>query len=204
MLTQILIDNVGWVMIAWTIIYLSDYYLTIYSARLYRQGANQYLVMEGSFELTPAFQRDVDQLRLFSRRFVAMLFLALGLIFFVWAITPTTTTYGRELFAFLMGMLVLVEAAIHLRHFRNIYLFRQLRNVGALHGRLEQRRWFILQSSAVELLTYAGLWCALYLLTTEAFFLGGAFYCAITAGRHWKLAAKSKTRSAASLEPPTS
>src|SRR6266498_1633515 len=52
--------------ILWIILYISDYYLTIYSARGFREiGHFQF---EGSMELTPQFQNDVNNLRPVSKR----------------------------------------------------------------------------------------------------------------------------------------
>ncbi len=58
--------------ILWIILYISDYYLTIYSARGFREiGHFQF---EGSFELTPQYQKDIDTLRPVSRRHITLLF----------------------------------------------------------------------------------------------------------------------------------
>ena len=57
----------------WIILYISDYVLTIYSARGFREiGHFQF---EGSFELTPQFQRDIDALKPVSTRHIILLLL---------------------------------------------------------------------------------------------------------------------------------
>jgi hypothetical protein len=49
--------------ILWISLYISDYYLTIYSARGFREiGHFQF---EDSFELTPQYQKDIDNLQPF-------------------------------------------------------------------------------------------------------------------------------------------
>src|SRR5215208_7187448 len=51
--------------ILWIILYVSDYYLTIYSARGFREiGHFQF---EDSFELTPQFQKDINALKPVSK-----------------------------------------------------------------------------------------------------------------------------------------
>ena len=50
----------------WVVLYSSDYYLTIACARMYQ--AQNVIVFEGSYEITPAFQSDVNALRLLSPR----------------------------------------------------------------------------------------------------------------------------------------
>jgi hypothetical protein len=50
-------------LLLWAAVYSSDYAATILSARLYRAKAKEHLVFEGSYEVTPYFQKDVDSLR---------------------------------------------------------------------------------------------------------------------------------------------
>ena len=56
---------------AWAALYVSDYFLTVACARLY--GAQSTIAFEGSYEITPFFQADVNALRRISRRFVIAL-----------------------------------------------------------------------------------------------------------------------------------
>ena len=55
--------------VLWALLYISDYACTIASAGAYRAGVSEYIEFEGSFELTPYYQADVNALRHFSRRF---------------------------------------------------------------------------------------------------------------------------------------
>jgi hypothetical protein len=50
-----MIDSPWFALALWLLSYLADYYLTLYSARLYRQGAHEYVAFEGSLELTPYY-----------------------------------------------------------------------------------------------------------------------------------------------------
>src|SRR5512144_760767 len=71
--------------IVWIILYISDYYLTLYSARGFREiGHFQF---EGSFELTPQFQKDIDALNLISRRHLIALILSSLLLLLIWWLT---------------------------------------------------------------------------------------------------------------------
>ena len=62
-------------LISLILLYISDYSLTVYCARLYQTRAKDKLVLEGSYELTPYYQRDVDSLRHFSPRFIFALWI---------------------------------------------------------------------------------------------------------------------------------
>ncbi|MGH9735597.1 MAG: hypothetical protein ACRD8A_13530 [Candidatus Acidiferrales bacterium] len=59
----------------WAVLYISDYVLTVTCARLYRGGIDRNIVFEGSSELNPVFQKDIDSLRLLSPRFIWLLLL---------------------------------------------------------------------------------------------------------------------------------
>ena len=57
-----------WIVLpVWLVLYVSDYYPTILGARYVRMGACEHIVFEGSYELTPELQGDVDALRRLSR-----------------------------------------------------------------------------------------------------------------------------------------
>jgi len=57
--------------VLWAGLYVSDYVLTIACARLYQ--AQNKIVFEGSYEITPMFQADVNALRRVSPRFLFFL-----------------------------------------------------------------------------------------------------------------------------------
>ena len=69
-------------MAIWGLLYISDYALTITCARVYRR--QETVVFEGSYEITPFFQRDINSLRVVSPRFVFILLLTLGFLGFLW------------------------------------------------------------------------------------------------------------------------
>ena len=47
----------------WSVLYVSDYALTLTCARLYRAGVSNKIAFEGSFEINPYFQADIDLLK---------------------------------------------------------------------------------------------------------------------------------------------
>ena len=75
-------------MVLWIILYTSDYYLTIYSARGFREiGHFQF---EGSFELTPQYQKDIDALKPVSRLHIVLMIAYSLLIVALWLLTSIT------------------------------------------------------------------------------------------------------------------
>ncbi|HSL45444.1 MAG TPA: hypothetical protein VK897_18565 [Anaerolineales bacterium] len=181
--------------ILWMILYISDYYLTIYSARGFRETGH--FQFEGSFELTPQYQKDINALKPVSKLHIALLVLYSGLILFLWWLT-SHFPYFPWTYLLYLGMFLLVEVGVHLRHLRNIFIIRELRKGGGLEGQIFYRKWFSYRISAAEFYTFSVLFLMIAVLAYSAFFLGGAIMCFATALKHSLWARKTKT---ASLQP---
>src|SRR5207249_3443743 len=99
MLEKLLVQNVWVTPILWAAIYISDYYTTIFAARLYKAGANKHVIFQGSIELTPVFQDDVDNLRKISPRFLWRLAISTCVVIAMWILTVRWLEL-RPLFSF--------------------------------------------------------------------------------------------------------
>jgi len=185
----------------WTAVYVLDYALTIRSARLYRAGANQHLTFGGSLELTPAFQKDVDQLRRASPRFIFFLILSNLLLGGLWMLAVVILPLPG-VFALAAGSLILREAPILLRHARNLSLFQSARQPGALTGRLDYARWLVLKNSALELFSFAVFFALVFALARDWFWLGGAIGCAVLGLSHGRMARQARAATASANTPP--
>src|SRR4051812_32602221 len=65
-----------WLAVAlWLLIYPFDFYLTMYGNQQRIKNAQDQIKYEGSYELNPIFQKDVNLLRWLSPRFFLMLIL---------------------------------------------------------------------------------------------------------------------------------
>src|SRR5262249_59412587 len=102
------------------------------------------------------------------------------------------------LFSFMLGALILVHLTIHVRHFRNYVLFRAMLT-DAVRGRLEYSRPVLLRTSAIEIITFAGMFAVLFAFTGSPFVLGGVFACTVVAAQHWRMSSKGTA-----LEAPAS
>jgi hypothetical protein len=167
----------------WAVLYVSDYSLTIACARLYR--AQDKVVFEGSYEITPIFQADVDALRRVSPRFMIILVVSTVYLFLVGSLSRSASRFSG-VYLFVLGAMILTEATVHIRHVRNWYLFRK--NIGLLKGRLEYPRGALLCGSALEISLFAALYAGLYVVTRSIFVLGGAAACGALAIKHLRLA----------------
>ena len=175
--------------ILWIILYISDYYLTLYSARGFREIGH--VKFEGSFELTPQYQKDIDALNPVSKRHVILLFLYSLLIAFIWWLTKQFYFFPWT-YLFYLGMFLLLEVAVHMRHLRNISLIREIRKNGGVEGEISYRKWFSYRISASELYLYAVLFFLFAILTYSPFFLGGSLMCLATGIKHARLAKKAR------------
>src|SRR5512142_247489 len=90
----------------WVILYISDYYLTIYSARGFR--AIGHFQFEDSFELTPRFQKDVNELKPVSKLHVVALLMTSLLILAVWWLTKSFLSFPWTYLVYLLylGMFI--------------------------------------------------------------------------------------------------
>ena len=185
--------------ILWIILYISDYYLTLYSARGFREIGH--IQFEGSFELTPQYQKDIDALKPVSRLHIILLILYSLLILLIWWITQYLY-YLRGAYLLYLGMFLLIEVAVHLRHLRNVFLVREIRQNGGVEGQIKYRKWFTYRVSAFELYVLGALFLIVSALTFSPFFLGGAIMCAGTAFKHSRLAKKARSSPQVSATQP--
>ena len=106
-------------LLVWILLFISDYSLTIYCARLYQTRAKDKIAIEGSYELTPFYQGDIDALKRISPRFlfaICTASLVLGLIWFVARGNPLV----ELAYQFALGALNLTQMAVHIRHLRAV------------------------------------------------------------------------------------
>jgi hypothetical protein len=188
-------------LLAWSLLYVSDYTLTITCARLYRKGVNEKIVFEGSYEITPYFQKDIDSLRVVSPRFLLALLLIDGLLALFWLLYAQ---WLPEFYEFLLGVMILIQLSIHTRHLRNLFLFRAINKTGGVSGRIEYSRALLLRMSSVESLVFSGMFLLLFAFTQSWFILGGAVGCLSLAAKHYKLARKRSAVARSAVQTPQS
>jgi hypothetical protein len=184
----------------WVILYISDYYLTIYAARGFREIGH--FKFQGSMELTPQFQNDVDNLRPVSRRHIFWLIASSLVLLIVWWITHISI-YLEWAYPIYLGMFLLLEIAVHFRHLRNIAIIREVRKNGGVDGQILYKQWFSYRNSASELYITATFFLLVALLTYSFFFLGGAIACYGTGFKHARLAKKTKSKTVQAVESKT-
>ena len=182
--------------ILWVILYISDYYLTIYSARGFRESGH---FQFETFELTPQFQKEVDALKPVSRLHITLLILYSLLIVFIWWFTQRLLFFPWTYLLYL-GMFLLLEVAVHLRHLRNVFLIREIRKGGGVEGQISYQKWLSYRISALEFYTFSALFLVVAIMSYSQFFLGGAIMCFGTGFKHERLARKAKANPLPAIE----
>lgn len=190
MIENLLIHNVWLALALWVFAYVLDYYLTLYAARLYQNGAKEHFGFSGSYELTPYYQKEIDRLRLISPRFLLALALSSVGIWLVWWLAVSFFDLS-PFFLLLIGGLISRQLIVLARHVRNIVLFRHARTAGNIQGRVDYTRRVTLRVSAAELLTFAAFFLLIFLISGSIFFVGGTLACTLTGLQHWRLASKA-------------
>lgn len=183
-----LIDHYWILILAWVVLYTSDYYLTLYGASLHRRQT--YIEIDGSYELNPVFVSDIDKNTKISLRHIVWLITG-TLMIYVPASTIGFPVFGTGVMA---GSLLIMELTIHLRHIGNIYYYRKL--VGpnpGLSGHLTESRKSLCQRSAVQIAAYCGFTLIIFALTYSPMLLGGSLSLFCLALKHKSYATKCNT-----------
>ena len=185
-------------MLVWSLFYVSDYALTLKCSRLY--AAQQTIRFEGSYELTPTFQKDIDSLRVVSPRFLFALLLTLGMLGFLWLLNEQSP--APFLWQFILGCLICVQLAVHTRHLRNLLLFRSINSSNSVQGRIEYARGLLLRMSSWECFVVSGFFLVLFGFTRSWFILGGVVQCFVTGIKHYRLASRFQARLPGPVQSP--
>jgi hypothetical protein len=176
--------------------FFADYTLTHVGARANELVRDRWRV-EGSYEMNPTWERQIDSRRWFSPR-VVLTPLAIALVLVtIRVLAEVVDVYADPAyFGAAVGVMLLIQAPILLLHGMNLQTFRLLLDPTAATGGIVYRRWFVYRQSVVYVLGFSVLWLVLWLPSQQAFFLGGAASCAVFARSFWRLAAKARATAA--------
>jgi hypothetical protein len=133
----------------------------------------------------------VDALKLISARHLALLVLYSLVILLLWWVIAHWHALPW-LYNLYLGLFLLVEVAVHLRHLRNVFLIYEVRRHGGVEGQISYRKWFSYKVSAFEFYLIGTLFLMVAALSFSTFFLGGALVCFGTGLKHSRLARKTK------------
>lgn len=178
----------------WVVLSLGDYYLTIIGARLAKK---QHIIeYEGSYELNPVYQDDIDKLKLYSPRMIKSIIIMLPIYLFMGYIPGVP----RYLFGLLIGATSFADLPIYIRHINNIVTFRSYARVDSgISGniKLPERRSYY--TSYLEFICFSLFTFTAFVLTGSPILLGGSLGMAGMALGNFQLSRKKPGKKA---EPP--
>ena len=143
-----------------------------------------YLEYQDLYQLTPKFDAVITRRRIISGRFAASVGVLMVCILVVWCLCLQQSDHS-EVFLFLIGAFVLDEAAEIIRQYRQIMIFREVRQTGGLTGKLSYTRRLTLMQTVYDRYGFVLLYAFLFLVTSSWFILGGVFTC-FAKSRHFR------------------
>jgi hypothetical protein len=172
----------------WGAVYTSDLMLTLAGARLYKRFDGRFFRFD-SYELTPMWKATIERGRAFTPRFALALLASTALVGLLGWSTSQLPGPGEPALLFGLGALFLTETAVHLRHLRNLYLFRLLvSGKSGVEGLIHYPAAFSYRISAWELATLAALFALIAAVEESFFWSGGAVATGLLALRHGRWA----------------
>jgi hypothetical protein len=175
-------------------LFVVDWTLTHVGAAASKRVAERWAV-EGSYELNPTWQAEVDAGRRFTWRLVGVA-VALAALLLAMRYVVELGELDPAIFAAAAGAVLLLQAPTIMVHANNLQTFRDLADPTAITGSVRFSRWLVLRQAAWYLVRFAALWLVLWVPSQQAFFLGGALSCLLFARRLALLPAAAR-RSAA-------
>jgi hypothetical protein len=175
--------------------FLADYVLTHLGARAAERVRDRWSV-EGSYEMNPTWERQIDSGRWFSWRVPAVAGALAVLLAAVRALVGLDVGLDPAFFGFAAGLMLLIQAPILIAHATNLQTFRDMAEPTAVEGGLHFSRWYTYRQGAWYVLRFGVLWLLLWLPSQQAFFLGGAASCLLWARRMGQLATAARASTA--------
>jgi len=163
----------------WIVLHSLDYYLTLYACRLYKTGGQRFWDFDGSFEMNPAYQADVERMSVFPRRFALSLFLPAIALYVVTALAEARLHW---LLAFVIGAIIFTRASVIGSHMSNIWLFRRAcRPDAPFYGHIKYERRVLISISVLRLAEAAAILGVATCLAPNPWTFGGAVGLALAA-----------------------
>jgi hypothetical protein len=190
MLIDILVGNPWLVALLWGVLSIFDFSATMLYSKAYREFLSVNITYEGGMEMNPAFEKDVQQLRWFSPRYlVSMLTVALLIVLAGW-VFPTLW------FEVLAGAAILLVLITDLRHIENLSTVWFMKSdPDSFKGKIQQSYALSQRRIAVGTFNIGVLYVIVYFLVGRVFFLGGALICVLFALRHFLLSRRQIPKS---------
>jgi hypothetical protein len=181
---------------AWAVVYTSDMLFTLAGYALYRRLQGRFVRFD-TYELTPFWKTTIERGHPFSLRFGLALLTSSAVVLVLGWLFASIRSESEVPFEVALGGLFLMEVIVHLRHVRNVVLFRALLggNSGA-EGTLRYPAPLTYRMSAMEFLAFSAFYGLVAAGTFSWFWLGGAVVALVVAVQHTALGRAASRQSA--------
>jgi len=178
MIDRVVFDWAPLAIAAVVVAFLADYFLTHLGARASEKVRDRWSV-EGSYEMNPAWERQIDSGRWFSWRVPVVAVLLAGLLATMRVLLGigylgTDLAFDQAVFGFGVGLISLLQLPVLYAHATNLQTFRDLADPTAAEGGVRYRRWYVYRQGAGHFARFVVIWLVLWIPSQQAFFLGGA------------------------------
>lgn len=182
MLIDTIVGNPWLVAVLWGILSVIDFSATLLYSKAYREFLSEIVKYEHGVEMNPNFEKDVQQVRWFSPRYIVLMLTVAVLVGLSGMWLP------KIWFEAVAGAVLLLVFITDLRHIENLSVVWFLRTDPAgFKGRIEQSYKLSQVRVAVGSFNIGLLYFLIFLLTGRIFFSGGALICTLYAVRHYLL-----------------
>jgi hypothetical protein len=190
------------------LLFVADWSLTLIGARAYRTVSDRWSV-EGSYEMNPAWEAAVESGRWFNPRILVVSLFYFVITAALWIVArgidyqlgdPPVALPG--LFAFGVGLILLVQAPTLMNHAANLLQFRSMADPSSSSGHIHFSRWLAQLETGWVYFRFAALWLVLGVVSFQLFFLGGALGCLVTGYRFWRTGTKTRATPPDAVLPP--
>jgi hypothetical protein len=182
MLIDTLVGSPWLVAILWGILSIFDFVGTMLYSKAYREFLSTTVKYERGVEMNPTFEKDVQQLRWFSPRYIISMLAVASFIGLAGMWLPVLW------FEVLAGATLLLVLITDLRHIENLSVAWFLKSdPEGFKGKIEQSYKLAQKRVAVNGFNTGILYLIVFLLTRRVFFAGGALISILYALRHFLL-----------------
>ena len=191
---DVLVGSPWLVAALWGILSVIDFSATLLYSKAYREFLSETVEYEHGVEMNPTFEKDVQEVRWFSPRYIILMLTVALLVGLAGMWLPL------RWFEMLAGAALLLVFITDLRHIENLTVVWFLKSdPEGFKGRIEQSYKLSQVRVAMGGFNIGLLYFLIFILTGRVFFAGGALICVLYAVRHYWL---SKRKLLTPLEIP--
>ena len=165
--------------IIWAIIFSSDFLMKYWGAKLYYKQVEGILELQSGYYIKNFPKEKLGNISYLVTLFVFELFLtSLAL----WLMLYTTKLYlNWQLYEFICGFFILLEACIHFRHIRTVAFFSLFKGKHFFQGIVSIPNYIIHRNAIIEYLTFGLGFLLIFLFDVNNYFVQGGFLACLFA-----------------------